>query len=544
MAKKELFFDELAVAIEKNAPHSTTEVGGQNRRIKECSRSLEKFAKTYFPEIFKCAFSPLHKEFFASVENILFHQQKRKNYYVRAAPRGHGKSQVLSMLVPLFCVCYKLKQNILIVSDTHDQACSFIAAIKKELEENELLRKDFGDLTSEEKWSQDKIVTRNHVQIYGRGAGQKLRGNKYGSIRPQLVVVDDLENDDNVLTEQQREKLRNWFMKALLPVGTPTTDYLYIGTVLHYESLLEKLLTSPQFGMWNRRKYQAVTRFSDSPLWDDWERMMGDENDPDASQHAYDFYQKHRKEMLKGVKALWSESGDDYYYDMMVLRFSDNSAFLSEYQNEPVDPSNAEFLAEWFDYYYELPQIKEVYGAVDPSLGKAKSDRAAVVWAGKDENGYLYILDVIMGRYKPDQLINLIINGAVKYQSHLRSVVIETVQFQAMFKEEVAKRGLNAGIQIPITEFNSHVEKELRLRGLIPKIKNKYIKFRHDQQVLINEFLRFPKGTDDGMDAVNMICSAAFPDTGHRLVFGSMGTNPYQKNIPYRGFGGVFRKWK
>ena len=145
-----------------------------------------------------------------------------------------------------------------------------------------------------------------------------------------------------------------------------------------------------------------------------------------------------------------------------------------------------------------------------------------------------------MGRYHPDRLIEMIIAGAMKYSDKLRSVSIETVQFQAMFKDEVAKRGLNAGIQIPITEFNDKTPKEIRLRGLVPRIKNKYIKFRKDQTVLINEFLRFPKGSDDGMDAVNMICSAAFPSVSNKLVFGGITTmKPRMARI-----GGVFGKWR
>ncbi len=540
MARKDLrFFEELAGAMDKTAEEGSNQNSFKSR-VRECSRSLEKFAKTYFPDIYSSEFSPLHKEFFESIEDIIFNKKRRKNFYVRAAPRGHGKSQVLSHLLPIFCICFKYKQNILIISDTLDQAKSFISAIKVELEENELLRADFGDLVSEEKWSQDKIVTSNKVQVFGRGAGQKLRGAKaFGSVRPDLIIVDDLENDEAVLTEQQRKKLFDWFMKALIPTGSPTTDYIYIGTVLHYEALLQKLLTEPTFSMWNRKRYQAVQKFSDSPLWDEWETIMLDENNPNAGEDAYAFYQKHRAEMLAGVECLWPDSSPDYYENMMELRVSDPGSFASEYQNEPVDPSQAEFLPEWFDYYYELPDIVEVYGACDPSLGKAKSDRAAIIWAGKDEKGYLYILDVQMGRYKPDHIIDLIIAGSMKYQSHLRSVVIETVQFQAMFKDEVAKRGLNAGIQIPITEFNDKTPKEVRLRGLIPRIKNKYIKFRKDQTVLINEFLRFPKASDDGMDAVNMICSAAFPATGHKLVFGGISSKP-----KFNPMGGIFARWR
>lgn len=476
MAKaKEKFFGDLAAAIEdETSTESITERKGTAQRIKDCAESLELFAKTYFPSVFSSEFSPLHKEIFASAEEMILRRKRRRNYYVRAAPRGHGKSQVISFLLIIWCIVYKYKRNILLVSDTLDQAKSFISAIKSELEENELLIRDFGSLVSEEKWAQDKIITQNKVQVYGRGAGQKLRGNKYGSIRPELVIIDDLENDEAVETEQQRKKLFNWFMKALIPVGTPYTDYIYIGTVLHYESLLQKLLTEPSFSMWNRKRYQAVQHFSDSPLWDDWEQMMLDESDPEAGEHAYEFYQEHRDEMLEGVKSLWPESGKDYYENMMELRVSDPGSFASEYMNEPIDPTQAEFLEEWFDYYYELPDIVEVYGACDPSLGKAKSDRAAIIWAGKDKNGYLYIMDVNMGRYHPDRLIDLIIAGSMKYHSKLKSVTIETVQFQAMFKDEVAKRGLNAGIQIPINEFNDKTPKEIRLRGLVPRIKNKW----------------------------------------------------------------------
>lgn len=522
--RQKRFFDELEDIIEHNtSPDAVVSRASSSFRVKDCSKSMSKFAKSYFPEIFTSDFCELHEEFFASVEDIVLNKVRKKNFYVRAAPRGHGKSQILSFLLPLWCMCYKYKRNILLLSDTADQAKGFISAIKTELEENEMLRNDFGELVSEEKWSQDKIITKNRVQMYGRGAGQKLRGSKFGSIRPDLVIIDDLENDEAVETEQQRKKLKNWFMKTVIPIGSPTTDFVYIGTVLHYESLLEKLLTEASFSMWNRKRYRAVRKFSNSPLWDTWEQMMTNPDDPDPETTAYNYYQRHRKKMLNGVEALWQEQGQDYYYDMMVLRLADPSSFASEYQNEPIDPTTAVFLPEWFDYYYELPVITKVFGAVDPALGKnASGDRAVVTWAGMDDKGFLYILETSMGRYKPDYLIDLIIAGAMKYQSNLESVTIETVQFQAMFKDEVAKRGLNAGIQIPINEFNDKTPKEIRLRGLVPRIKNKYIKFRKDQISLVNEFLRFPKGSDDGMDTVNMICSAAFPSTSNKLVFGGL----------------------
>jgi hypothetical protein len=92
----------------------------------KCSKSLELFAITYFPDIFFMPFNDIHREIFASLEDILFNKQDRHNYFARAIPRRSGKSQIVSFLLPLFCICYKLHLNILIVSETQDQARNFV----------------------------------------------------------------------------------------------------------------------------------------------------------------------------------------------------------------------------------------------------------------------------------------------------------------------------------------------------------------------------------------------------------------------------------
>jgi len=384
-------------------------------------------------------------------------------------------------------------------------------AIKAELEDNELLIADFGELAGKSIWSQDKIETANKVHLFGRGSGQRLRGAKHRNTRPDLVIVDDLESDDQVETLLQRNKLKNWFMKALMPIGTPVTDYVYIGTILHYEALLNTVLTDKKFAVWNRKIYQAVYKFSSSPLWDEWEKIMVDLTRDDPAADAYAFYQANRDEMLTDIDTLWPDQDPDYYYSLMVTRLMDEASFLSEYQNSPVDPSKAEFREEWIRYYEELPEIIEVHGACDPSLGKAKSDRGAIVWLGKGRDGYVYVLEVEMGKYKPDTLIDMIIAGAVKYQHLPTKISIETVQFQAMFADELRKRALNAGMPLDIEEYNSKVEKELRIRGLIPKVKNGYIRFHKSMVALLNELRRFPKSTDDGLDALQMAVCTAFP---------------------------------
>lgn len=499
-----------------------SEEGRAMQRRDACAKSLSKFALTYFPDVFTSDFCEFHLEVMESIEYMILKMKSRKNHYCRCAPRGHGKSQIISFLVIIWCICYNYKQNILLVSDTNEQAKQFIMAIKQEIEDNELICQDFGDLTGRSTWSQDKIVTRNDIHVLGRGAGQKLRGTKHRNNRPDLIIIDDLENDENVETDSQRKKLRTWFLKALLPAGQATTDYIYIGTILHYESLLQEVLMSPKFSNWNRKKYQAVYEFSQSKLWDDWEKIMGDLTLDDPAEEGYKFYALNRAEMLDGVNALWLDSGKDYYYNLMVTKYQDEEAFDSEYQNDPISEKSRAFQEEWFQYYDELPEIIDVYAGVDPSMSKtARSDRAAIVWIGKDANNYLYVLDVVAGRYKPDELIELIIEGFLRYQTKLRYLVVEVIQFQAMFRDELEKRSMNIGLSLPIEEFKDRTDKLLRIRGLVPKVKNGHIKFHVNQIPLLNEMRRFPKTTDDILDALQMAVSMAYPALSG-LVFGKV----------------------
>jgi predicted phage terminase large subunit-like protein len=272
--------------------------------------------------------------------------------------------------------------------------------------------------------------------------------------------------------------------------------------------------------MWDRKLYRAVYQFSKSSLWVEWENIILDQSREDPAADAYEFYQANKAEMLEGVECLWPSQSDDYYHDLMVIRVQDEAAFNSEYQNEPIDPSKAEFLEEWFRYWYELPEIVAVYGAVDPSMGKSdKSDCSSILWLGKGVDNYLYVLKVDVRRRTPDKIIDDIIEGAIEYQHLLQSVSVETVQFQQMFADTLKDKCLAAGLAIDWDEVKPFGEKNNRIRGLIPKVKNGYVLFHPTQVALINEMRRFPKGRDDALDTLQMVVKVALPAVSG-FVFG------------------------
>jgi hypothetical protein len=88
--------------------------------------------------------------------------------------------------------------------------------------------------------------------------------------RPTLIVLDDVENETEVRSAEQRLNKLEWFNKAVLKAGSSLTNIVVAGTILHYDSLLATLLSPAKSPGWTTRKYQAVTSWAQNQ--DLWER--------------------------------------------------------------------------------------------------------------------------------------------------------------------------------------------------------------------------------------------------------------------------------
>jgi hypothetical protein len=147
-----------------------------------------------------------------------------------AAPRGHAKSTSFTFKDTLHAIVYEYKHYPIILSDSSDQAEGFLTDIKTELEENSLIVEDFG-LLKGKVWKAGVILTSTDIKLEAIGSGKKIRGRRHRNWRPDLIVLDDIENDENVNTLDQRKKLESWFYKAVSKAGDTYTDIVYIGTI-------------------------------------------------------------------------------------------------------------------------------------------------------------------------------------------------------------------------------------------------------------------------------------------------------------------------
>lgn len=437
---------------------------------------------------------------------------------VVAAPRGHAKSTNFTFKDSLHAILYAYKHYILILSDSSEQAEGFLDDIKTELEDNANIIMDFGSLKGDKAWRTGVILTKTDIKAEAIGSGKKVRGRRHRNWRPDLIVLDDIENDENVNTPEQRRKLKNWFDKAVSKAGDTYTDIMYIGTILHYDSLLNNVLQNPRY---KTKKYRAViSEAVNTKLWDEWESIYTNLFNENHEEDARTFYEAHEEEMLLGAEVLWEEKLS--YYDLMEIKVSEGTAsFNSELQNDPIDPESATFNPEWFDYYepelmdFSSPEFVFV-GANDPSLGKnKKSDTSSIInLALSTKTGYMYVVDASVEKRKPDVIIEDVfeMNRRLKRdcKKGFYKFGVEVVQFQYFFKEVMAAKSAEEGEYIPIEEIQSTVNKVLRIESLQPVIKNKYLKFNREHKTLLKQLQEFPMGkNDDAPDGLQMAVQLA-----------------------------------
>lgn len=439
----------------------------------------------------------MHEDLFRELQQAIENEEPDNLAY--AAPRGNAKSTIVSFALIMWCAVYKKKHYIILISDTADQANDFLGNVKSELEDNELLTADFGQQIGMV-WTNSDIITSMDVRIQALGMGKKIRGRRYKQWRPDLIIADDLENDENIASEDQRKKNLSWWTKAASKAGDERTDKIIIGTILHYNSLLSDLLKNP---IYKSRKYQAVIKWSNSPLWDEWEQIVTNLEDDNRLVNARQFFDEHMDAMLAGTQVLWPTK--ESYYNLMLQRVADGpAAFSSEKQNEPLSDDERRFLMEWIRYYDDEELVgKDLFIVVfiDPSMGKQGGDYSAIVAVGIDANGQCYVLLADLQKRHPDLIIADTIGTLRMFP--IKLVGVEQNQFQEFFKDEMKKKLNEEGIDVPLRGIKQVADKTLRIQSLQPDIKNGRLKFRRDQQKLIEQLVNFPSADhDDGPDAL------------------------------------------
>ncbi len=484
------------------APEAVAE---RRRKVMDPVGGWKYFDQTYFPHYGKAAPSALHEYLYERLPRMVNAISGQRD--ALAAPRGEAKSTKISMSFVLWCLVTGIKWYPIIIMDAFEQAAEMLEAIKAELEANPRLQGDFPEATGQGKvWRVGVITTANGRKVEAFGSNKKIRGRRHGPHRPDLAIMDDIENDENVLTPAQRDKLQNFVTKGVLSLGPPddSMDAIIVGTVLHYDSVLARFLKNP---LWNHKVFRAVMQWPERmDLWDRFEELLLNADNPQAAEAAaMGFYQDNRADMDRGAQVSWPAVRP--LVRLMIKRAREgHQAFDSEQQNDPVSGEDAPFansirfwvnrLADWI-----------FYGACDPSLGKAGNSRdpsAIGVGGFNRSTGILDVVEAKIRKRTPDRIISDIVEMQREYSCIVWGV--ESVQFQEFLRTELIKRSAALGVPVPARPLVPSTDKLLRIEALQPHMHNGLLRLHSSQSTLIDQFKHFPRADhDDGPDMVAML---------------------------------------
>lgn len=383
-----------------------------------------------------------------------------------AAPRGFAKSTAITHAFTIASVLYRTARYVVIVSDTESQAAQFLGDIRLEFRENEDLIALFGVRKILKDTETDFVVQMadgHEFRIVAKGSEQKIRGSKWRGTRPDLVVVDDAENDEIVMNPDRREKFRRWVYGAMLPMMSDKGRVRWVGTILHLDSMLERLLNDAS---WVSKRYRAHNEDFTELLWPE----------------------KWTAERLKEIRQGYINQGFP-------------EGYAQEYLNYPIDETTSYFRREDFLPIpaADLHTRRRYYAAIDFAISqKERADYTVISVGGIDSNGKLDIVDVRRGRWDSLEIINEMFSVQQRYEPDLFTTEAGAIEkaLGPFLNAEMHKRG----IYLSLNPLVPTKDKQSRARSIQARMRAGGVRFDTEAEWfpdLQMEMMRFPRAAHD-----------------------------------------------
>ncbi|MCP3685454.1 MAG: hypothetical protein GY861_22610 [bacterium] len=337
-------------------------------RIERSAEDPQFFFKTYLSHWFVSEPAPFHYQI-----PDLFKIKNRPIIIV--APRGGAKSTFLR--AETIRLILTGKQPFMVrVEENERMASKVIFNIRREVEDNPLIRADFGNVQGQP-WQASELMFRNGCLLWGRGRRQPIRGTISGHNRPTGIIYNDIESPDQVNNKEQTEMIYDALFKVALPALAPPIAgggfLAVVGTILGKESMLAKLIDNE---VSTTIKYPALTprKSGDDGVISlllgkvsrDVGRIMDhidsippseDEYDPVYMERRASFFRK-RSNYVNLISKLESYWPARFPIEELLIYAATMGtvAFLQEYQHIPTDSLDGVFKREWFERAYYKPE--------------------------------------------------------------------------------------------------------------------------------------------------------------------------------------------
>lgn len=438
--------------------------------LEERAEKVLIWSRLFLPDYFYNSSPPFHRE-------ILMKLFSEGNEY-NAAPRGFAKTTVIQAGVA-FMVAYGLKHFIVILEKTGTESNEVLDVIRDIFKHNEAIKSLYGDLIKRDaagvydqknKDAQNDLLI-NGVRLRGKGFNTPVRGLKSKSHRPDLIICDDVEEDEHIRSQEQRQKYYDNLTTGVIPAVDVNGCIKMFGTILHYDSLLNN-----QVKLHNGTIYAAY-----------------DENDPENTllwpqRWTYAKLEAKRLEMMQEGKG--------------------SASFYKEYLNKPVDDSTRAFKWEWLQKTYResdlVNQPINIYVILDVADSvKDRSDFTGEVKLKVNPDNQWFIARAKRNKFNITGLIERIFDIWIYDKPIAIGIEKKALedQIRPLLKIEAKKRNVYPTV---IELKHGGTAKEARIKGALQgRFEYGMISFledaNDDQGLLRSELYDFPSSKHDDL---------------------------------------------
>ncbi|AHB69568.1 hypothetical protein P262_01690 [Cronobacter malonaticus] len=336
-----------------------------------------------------------------------------------------------------------------------------------------------------EEWEIKDERGRSIGQTVSRSSNGQITGGRGGYFGPEfsgMVMLDDYNKPVDMLSETKRNSANTLLVNTIRSRrGDKSKDhptpFVSIQQRLHTDDATGFMLSG---GMGVDFHHVAIPALIDEKyiesLADPWRSLcwetVKDTESVEVSGTRYWSY--------------WPQMED--VNDLVALWERDRYTFLSQYQQNPMALTGGIIETDWFQTYTTLPKLTHRAVYVDTNSGKVEDwlDYTVFTLAGMGVDGNLYIIDVVRGRWDPEDLLKKAEEVWTKWNAS-GSLRIMPMRHMAI-EEKQAGQGLITTLKkrnsIPVKEIprGAGQNKLVRCLNVIPQIKTGkvYVPATHD----------------------------------------------------------------
>ena len=442
----------------------------KKKRIADLEAKPEEWKKYYFSKFCTAEPAPFHLDASKQILN-------NPEYYIVLSWSRELAKSTRTMMDVIYLVMTGKKKNILLVSYSSDNAEMLLRPYKNVFEQNERLRNDYGDQVNFGNWKEKKFVLNNGASFRAIGKGESPRGAKNDEARPDVILIDDIDTDEECRNPDRIKESVNWIEQALIPTRSISNPLLIIAcgnVIANYCCITE---------MAKRADKHEIINIRD-----------------------------------KNGKSSWPQKNSEAHIDRVLSQISWASA-QKEYFNNPI----IEGTVFKEIYYDKVPKLKDCDSVViysDPATSnkdKGKASTKGVIVIGKKGLKY-YVYRVWLDTMGNSKFIDCLFEAyqyVISEGVDVCKVYVENNSLQDPFYEQVLyplirQKANDTDKALPITpDTRRKAEKYFRIEGTLEPLnrlgnlifnekekKNPHMQRMESQMLGVSEKAKMMDGPD------------------------------------------------